>query len=119
MSYTFSIGDSSVLTGHLVLQDADVARTIVDTPEWMDTRKLTAEVKINGVEIPGKVFEELLSHWYTSMEKQIEEQTGFLELANAVDTRARELLHEEADDLMNRMHDLKVAIDCFEDEVMK
>ncbi len=117
--FTFNVDDASVMMSHLALEDRAAAEKIAATNEWVENEVMTAEVKINGVDVPAYVFEKLLQHWYRSMEKQIEEQTGFLKLATAVETAAEELLNERARALMEKMNDVAFDLENLSVEMEK
>lgn len=116
-TYTFGIHDASILLSHFAIQDHKTAQKIAATDLWRDQQKFQAAVQINGVEVPAQVFEDLLKHWYSSMESQIEKQKGFLELANAVETAANEILNKKKEDLINKMHDIANLLDSIELDV--
>jgi len=69
------------------------------------------EVKINGVDVPSHEFEELLKHWYTSIERQIAEEKDVLELRETVKNQAEEMLRNKMNELVNKMLDLDHHID--------
>jgi len=109
--FKFNVEDSGVFLSHLALQDADAAKQIAETPQWSENQVMTAEVKINGVPVPAKVFEEVMQHWIKETERQIEEQTGFLKLATAVETAAHDLLDQKAEGLLQKMREVENALD--------
>lgn len=117
--FTFGVDNAKILMSHLALQDAKTAGRIAATAEWTENEVMTAEVKINGVDVPAHVFEELLQHWYASIEKQIEDQTGFLKLATAVETAAKELLNDKAKNLSQKMNDVAFELDNLSVEMEK
>ena len=109
--FTFGVNDASILMSHLPLMNADVAKAIAQTDQWQEARVMTAEVKINGVDVPSHEFEELLKHWYTSIERQIAEEKDVLELRETVKNQAEEMVRNKMNELVNKMLDLDHHID--------
>ncbi len=109
--FTFGVNDASIMMSHLPLQDAETAKAISETDQWREDQVMTAEVKINGVEIPSHIFEELLKHWYTSIERQIAQEKGVLALRETVKRQAEEMVQNKMADLVNKLSDLNYHID--------
>jgi len=90
---------SSILVAHLAMQDRQTAIEIADTPEWRNSETLTAEVWINNVQIPIRVFEEMVNE--------------------AIETAAEDLLQDRAQHVLTKMRALEYALEDLRLETLK
>lgn len=109
--FKFDVDRLDVMMSHFATEDMETAKKLVETELWISERKMTAEIKINGVEVPAYVFEKVLKHWYESLERSIEEEKGVLSLRSTVTKEARSLVEDRLSELMNKMQDLEWHVD--------
>ena len=99
MKFRFGIEDSSLMLNHLLLNEPNTAEVVSKTSLWKSNEILEVEVKINGISVPPKAFDDLLKEIF----KQAQVDSGKEAFEQAVEKRAKELLQEQADDIMTAM----------------
>lgn len=103
----FNLENPNVIFSHLVLQDHKAASAVAETEQWVEDEVLEAEVKINGVIIPAEIFEKWMQDQYTIMEEEFKVRYDSEKFDARVEEKARELLNEHAEGVMDAMRVLQ------------
>ena len=103
----FNLGNPSVIFSHLVLQDHKAASAVAETKQWTEDGTLEAEVKINGVVIPAETFEKWMQDQYAAMGIEFKERYNPEQFDARVEEKARELLNEHAEGVIDAMRVLQ------------
>ena len=102
----FNLEDSKVFMSHILLSDKQVAYAVSDTSLWINDKKLTAKLEVNGVEVPAGVLEEFIKGLWGNLKTQFEREYKTKTIDQKVEEKALELLKERGDDVMDKLTNL-------------
>jgi len=106
----FSLHDDLIME-RLVLFDTDLAKEVSNTPQWIESRVFIANLTINGVIVPARVFEECLRELYNSNEAELRHKYDADNFDARVNEAAQKLIDETADVLVEAMRDLTEVLE--------
>lgn len=101
-----NIDDNSQLLSHVLLADKNVCEVVADTENWINNGNIICTVQFNGVECPAEVLENVLQNFI----KYIEKQVDYDKFEQKVEERAKEIIQEHADNVIDKMQDLLVKL---------
>lgn len=102
----FNLEDSKVFMSHILLSDEQVASAVSDTSLWINDKKLTAKLEVNGVEVPAEVLEEFIKGLWGNLKTQFEREYKTKTIDQKVEEKALELLKERGDNVMDKLTNL-------------
>lgn len=111
----FKLDDANLILNHLVLQDHKIAQEVASTPEWKNDETFTANLQINGVEIPAEVIEEFFKDRYKMIENGLKAKYDADNIDKMVNDRALNLLKERADKVLDAMYKIETVLQSSED----
>jgi hypothetical protein len=79
---------------HIVLENRESVDKIIETKEFKENGELNAVVFVNGVEIPGEIFEQVMNNIINQVEQRVREKYNAPDIDEMVNTKTRETINE-------------------------
>lgn len=96
--------DNEKFISHILLHNIDHATEISKTSEWKNDRTTEAKITVNGIEIPFEAVEDYFRDLYERLAKSALER--YSDLDKEVNRRLEKRLEEEAQPVIDKLHDI-------------
>lgn len=103
------IHDPSQILSHVLLHDMDLAQAVAATPGFVEGKQIIPAVTFNDVAVDPEIFEAALKELYKQVGRHFEAK--YADVEAEVERRLKQRLQEEADEIINRMHQLTNALE--------
>jgi hypothetical protein len=94
-----------------LLENVDIVNSVAETKELKDNGRIIATVKMNGVEVPAEVMENVLQNLINQVEEHYREQYNADAFDKRVEDRAEQILKEHADNVLEKLYSLSTKLE--------